>query len=162
MINIRYPSHSLQNLHEICNFYDNLTFFQLLYDHQAMEVFMKFGKYFLFLLVVLIIATPVLSKTAKTTTKKGNHPVPMENQSCENCHEGSLSYEQWQKSVHGLNLVKCEVCHGEQSNFKRIPSDSVCRGCHSDQFSSIPAGKTCATCHPAHLFNVHKMPNIKQ
>ncbi len=117
---------------------------------------MKFGKYFLLLLVVLLIATPVLSKTVKAPAKKSSHPVPMESGTCESCHEGSKQYEQWQKSAHGLVLVKCEICHGEQSNFKKIPPDTVCRGCHADQAATMPAGKNCVTCHPAHTFNVHK------
>jgi len=118
---------------------------------------MKFSKYFFLLtLAVMITASPVFSKTGKTSAKKGSHPVPMGNNECSSCHEGSKQFEQWQKSSHGLILVKCQVCHGEESTFMKTPPDTVCRTCHADYAATMPKGKTCVTCHPAHTFNVHK------
>ncbi|ADR19775.1 hypothetical protein [Calditerrivibrio nitroreducens] len=123
---------------------------------------MKFSKYLFLFLIVLVLAAPVFSKTVKTAPKKSVHPVPMEDGNCLSCHEGSKQYEQWQSSAHGLILVKCEVCHGEEKAFQKTPSDKVCRGCHADQAATMPAGKTCVTCHPAHTFNVHKSVNYNK
>ncbi|MCA1933417.1 MAG: NapC/NirT family cytochrome c [Calditerrivibrio sp.] len=116
---------------------------------------MKLGKYLFLIVFIFILATiPVFSKQAKGTVAT-KHPVPMEGQNCISCHEGDQNYVEWEKSGHGTILVKCEVCHGEEKNFVKRPSEKVCRGCHASQFENMPvANVTCISCHPAHSFKL--------
>ncbi|MCX8083806.1 MAG: cytochrome C [Calditerrivibrio sp.] len=118
---------------------------------------MKFFKFVILLSIMAILATtPVFSKTKAKPA--GKHPIPMGNQNCESCHVGTVQYQQWEKSGHGLGLVKCEVCHGEETTFKKVPENAVCVKCHSTQFESLTKKNIpCITCHPAHTFNAHKL-----
>ena len=69
-------------------------------------------------------------------------------------------FQQWRQGAHGLNLVKCFVCHGSTgSDFRLRPVADRCVGCHADQVSTMrePSmkGKDCFTCHAAHALNPH-------
>lgn len=109
---------------------------------------------FLMLILVTVLAAPVFSKQTKSF-KGSKHPVPMEGQNCLSCHEGDPSHAEWEKSGHGTTLVNCEVCHGEEANFRKKPTDEVCRGCHSYQFENKPVSNvSCIACHPAHSFKL--------
>lgn len=117
---------------------------------------MKFGRYLLAVFLLLVLVVPVFSKqTVQKPKASTKHPVPMEGQNCISCHEGDTNYIEWERSGHGTILVKCEVCHGEEKNFTKIPSEIVCRGCHADQFEKMPVAKvSCTSCHPAHSFKL--------
>lgn len=96
------------------------------------------------------------------------HPVEMENKECITCHmEGSTddmaadptAYNQWQKSLHGLNNVRCAVCHGEESTFKPDGNINTCLACHPYETTNINAkvdkgenGLLCTSCHKVHTF----------
>ena len=104
------------------------------------------------------------TQPVKVSSEANNvHPEDMGNQDCLECHVDVTPdiVDQWKHSAHGFISVKCQVCHGDQSNFQRIPSDETCRGCHSHEFNNrnTKAETHCATCHTAHNFNVH---NVKQ
>ena len=77
---------------------------------------------------------------------------------CASCHRDVTPeiYEEWYKSRHGLDNVKCFQCHGTYENFEVIPAASRCMPCHAREVSSAPQDKNCAACHPAHKFSVHK------
>jgi hypothetical protein len=90
------------------------------------------------------------------------HPRVDAAQACEECHAEATPavFQQWRQSTHGLNLVKCFVCHGSTgSDFRRRPVADRCVGCHADQVSTMREasmkGKDCFTCHAPHALNPH-------
>ena len=107
-------------------------------------------------------ACPSRAEAAATQEAPKNvHPALSEEEKllpCASCHRDVTPeiYEEWYKSRHGLDNVKCFQCHGTYENFEVIPSASRCMPCHARQVTSAPSGKDCAACHPAHKFSVHK------
>ena len=90
------------------------------------------------------------------------HRVQFGKQNCADCHmkETPEMYKQWLGSKHGLNNVKCGVCHGDVSNYRAQPDKAVCIGCHSAQTQAMPADArvtNCSFCHKGHWFTVHKI-----
>jgi formate-dependent nitrite reductase cytochrome c552 subunit len=66
----------------------------------------------------------------------------------------------WYAGKHGVNNVKCFVCHGSTgSDFSTQVSMDRCVGCHADHVdamkTSFMAKKTCFSCHPQHELNPH-------
>lgn len=113
-------------------------------------------------------------KPAQQTVQKAQHPGYPENKdeleatTCRECHSQVTPeiYKEWAQSKHGVDNVRCFVCHGDFKNFKKTPSVETCRGCHAKQYSQImlPTGKsdkTCWSCHPAHRLTVHKSYSTK-
>jgi len=99
---------------------------------------------------------------------KEQHPGYPENKevyeakTCRECHMESTPtiYQEWANSKHGVDNVRCFVCHGTLDEFTKVPAVESCRGCHAKQFDQVmlPEGKdkTCWNCHPAHSLSVHK------
>ncbi|MCL5124365.1 MAG: hypothetical protein M1511_07700 [Deltaproteobacteria bacterium] len=90
------------------------------------------------------------------------HRVQFGKQNCQDCHqrETPKMYQQWLGSKHGLNNVKCGICHGDANNYRATPDKSICIGCHSQQVNNMPADAlvtNCSFCHKAHWFTVHKI-----
>lgn len=90
------------------------------------------------------------------------HRVQFGKQNCQDCHqrETQKMYQQWLGSKHGLNNVKCGICHGDANNYRATPDKSICIGCHSQQVNNMPADAlvtNCSFCHKAHWFTVHKI-----
>lgn len=126
----------------------------------------------LLVLTVLLISTACKHNGAEESSAKpanvssaanSIHPEDMGTTDCLACHIDVTPeiVEQWEQSAHGFTGVKCQVCHGDEVNFARIPSDETCRGCHSNEFDNKNVKKdvTCSTCHISHNFNIH---NVKQ
>ncbi len=95
------------------------------------------------------------------------HRVQFGKQACIDCHKKDtpLAYKQWLGSKHGINNVKCGVCHGDAANYRAMPDKAVCVGCHSQQSEQMPAqGRVtnCSFCHQVHWFTVHKIDKYKQ
>lgn len=87
--------------------------------------------------------------------------VPAE-ETCTGCHQDYTPevYEAWYAGRHGLNNVKCFVCHGSTGeDFRPRPPAERCLGCHAAQVESMAgswlAGKSCFSCHPPHLLSPH-------
>jgi len=105
------------------------------------------------------------SEPVKVSAEENNvHPEEMGNQDCLACHVDVTPdvVDQWKHSAHGFINVRCQVCHGDEKNFSKIPSDETCRGCHSNQYDNKNVKDPnirCTTCHTVHNFNVH---NVKQ
>lgn len=81
---------------------------------------------------------------------------------CASCHESATPdvYEDWYASKHGLNGVKCFVCHGTtDESFRASPGTGTCVSCHPDQTASMSdpfmSGKDCFTCHTNHTLMPH-------
>ena len=68
--------------------------------------------------------------------------------------------QQWLGSKHGLNDVKCGICHGDANNYRAQPDKNICIGCHSQQINNMPQDAlvtNCSFCHKAHWYTVHKI-----
>jgi hypothetical protein len=95
------------------------------------------------------------------------HRVQFGKQNCMDCHkkETKASYEQWLTSKHGINQVKCGICHGDVNNYRARPDKAVCIGCHSAQVANMPAQAlvtNCSFCHKSHWFMVHKIKEYEK
>jgi len=90
------------------------------------------------------------------------HRVQFGKQDCMECHkkETPQGYREWLYSKHGINSVKCGICHGDVNNYRARPDKTVCIGCHSQQVQHMPVTAqvtNCSFCHKGHWFNVHKI-----
>lgn len=90
------------------------------------------------------------------------HRVQFGKQDCAACHqkETPAGYQAWLGSKHGINNVKCGVCHGDVNNYRGRPDKVVCMGCHSAQVHNMPSAalvSNCSFCHKGHWFTVHKI-----
>jgi hypothetical protein len=84
-------------------------------------------------------------------------------QDCAACHRVRTPevFAAWERSPHGLALVKCVVCHGSTgADFRARPAAVGCRGCHPGQVESVSRRtvKDCFACHRAHALtpNPHR------
>lgn len=114
-----------------------------------------------FLMVLLLLAFAVAG--AKTKTKKG-HPVDMGTMDCIECHTDVTPdiVKQWEQSAHGYIGVKCQVCHGDQTDFQKVPKTDTCRGCHAEMVENNTQPKLqCVACHKAHNFTIHKVKDYQ-
>lgn len=90
------------------------------------------------------------------------HRVQFGNQNCQDCHQKETPnvYKQWLGSKHGINNVKCGICHGDALNYRARPDRTVCIGCHSQQVNNMPPDAlvtNCSFCHKSHWYTVHKI-----
>jgi nitrate reductase cytochrome c-type subunit len=95
------------------------------------------------------------------------HRVQFGKQDCMECHkkETPVSYNAWLSSRHGINNVKCGICHGDVNNYRARPDKVVCMGCHSMQVKNMPAQAlvtNCSYCHKGHWFTVHKVKDYEK
>ena len=87
------------------------------------------------------------------------HPKIAPGQECSDCHK--QQYHQWEAGPHGVNQVKCLVCHGSvEEGFIPKPTANRCSGCHAQFVEQLRSEafmkhKTCFTCHPPHLLKPH-------
>lgn len=95
------------------------------------------------------------------------HRVQFGKQSCMDCHkkETPKSYQAWLGSKHGINNVKCGVCHGDVDNYRAYPGKDICIGCHSHQVKHMPEQSlvtNCSFCHKGHWFTVHNLEKYER
>ncbi|MDQ1239325.1 MAG: hypothetical protein QG577_1511 [Thermodesulfobacteriota bacterium] len=95
------------------------------------------------------------------------HRVQFGKQDCMECHmrETPANYAQWLGSKHGINSVKCGICHGDALNYRARPDKTVCIGCHSEQVHNMPPASlvtNCSYCHKSHWFTVHKIQQYEK
>lgn len=114
--------------------------------------------------LVLITALPLAFGMVPAKKAKVTHPEVGEEETCDSCHREVTPevVEAWFQSRHGMNNVKCFVCHGPVGpNFTRRAPVERCLGCHGDKVASMAkpffAGKDCFSCHSGHELNPHKM-----
>jgi hypothetical protein len=93
---------------------------------------------------------------AAAPAKRDRHPAAASD-ACESCHAASTPavVAEWEGGPHGLNLVKCFVCHGPAGKeLARIPAASRCDGCHAAEVASVTPKKgqarSCFACHAPH------------
>lgn len=110
-------------------------------------------------IVFVMMLTLIAFAAANAKGKTKGHPEKMGSQDCLECHVDVTPEltAQWEQSAHGFTGVKCQVCHGDEKNFRKTPLNETCQGCHSHQVDNNTSPKTaCATCHKAHNFAAHK------
>lgn len=75
---------------------------------------------------------------------------------CSKCH--SEAVQTWERSLHGLNQVRCFICHGDlEKRFEKIPQPSNCIMCHEAKVNDLNQSKkykNCFDCHKGHLLEV--------
>jgi len=124
---------------------------------------------FLFLSVLFLTLSCSTNKSAGVSKAVVNeeiskHPESMENMDCLQCHQDITPsvVKEWEMSAHGFTGVKCQVCHGDEENFRTNPGNDICQGCHSYQVeNNLAEDKSCSTCHTVHNFTVHKVKQYK-
>ena len=84
---------------------------------------------------------------------------------CDGCHAEMTPevYQGWYAGKHGINNVKCFVCHGPVGEgFVAEPSRETCESCHFDQTEALVgtdfADQSCFSCHPSHTLSPHLNP----
>jgi len=112
--------------------------------------------------VILLAATLLTGLSLTIGAEPEGHPDVGKSGECVACHEAVTPEvtKEWFAGPHGLNNVKCFVCHGSTgTNFTKVPDTTRCVGCHADQVVSMSEpmmkGKTCFSCHPNHLLKPH-------
>lgn len=89
-------------------------------------------------------------------------------QTCDGCHAEVTPeiHRAWYASAHGVNNVKCFVCHGSLTErFAVQASTDRCAACHAGQIPSMEAfsrfigkeGSSCFACHPPHWLSPHAL-----
>lgn len=114
------------------------------------------------LVALLALAVLLAGASLAGSAEKPKHRKVGHGKDCIACHQKLTKkvYAEWYASPHGLNNVKCFVCHGSTGDdFTLEPSMDRCIGCHADQVASMSApemdGKNCFSCHPSHRLNPH-------
>jgi hypothetical protein len=103
-------------------------------------------------LLALAAALPALAGAAPRARA---HQEVTGEQDCATCHRTGTPevFTAWDRSPHGLALVKCLVCHGSTGkDFRARPDTSGCQACHATQVASVArrAVKDCFACHAPH------------
>ncbi|MFN3504811.1 MAG: hypothetical protein ACK4Y7_01190 [Caldimicrobium sp.] len=75
---------------------------------------------------------------------------------CSKCH--SSQFQAWEKGLHGLNQVRCFICHGDlEKRFEKISQPSNCIMCHEAKVNDLSKNKeykNCFDCHKGHTLEV--------
>lgn len=109
----------------------------------------------------LAVAFPALLVLVAASSAKAERHPPLGQggapDACESCHAAATPavVNDWEGGPHGLNLVKCFVCHGATAKeLAREPAASRCDGCHPAEVASVTprTGKAqaCFSCHAPH------------
>jgi hypothetical protein len=106
------------------------------------------------------LALPLALLLLGASPSKGGHPTVGEDvaaDACESCHASATPavVTEWEGGPHGLNLVKCFVCHGPAGKeLARVPAATRCDGCHAAEVASVTPKKgkarSCFACHAPH------------
>lgn len=115
--------------------------------------------------VVLVVAAALVVSVALPSrgiagTRTRGHVATGGEQDCAACHrtETPAVFDEWERSPHGLSLVKCVVCHGSTGkDFKPRPAATGCGSCHAAQAESVArrAVADCFACHAPHSLSAH-------
>lgn len=92
---------------------------------------------------------------------------------CYECHVKTTPKvaQNWLESKHGVNLVKCFVCHGQPDGKGSVPwainpdPETTCRQCHDPSIAHMEEKfglePTCNSCHPFHNNSIHHAAYVK-
>ncbi len=121
---------------------------------------------------VFCVISAVSANASKSTTSYDTHPVEIGGNDCLYCHDANSKAEEksssnagkeWNDSLHGINMVPCSACHGDEKTFLATSSIDNCISCHPGESATIKR-KTkvvadrivCVNCHTAHTFTAPK------
>ncbi|MFN4132578.1 MAG: hypothetical protein ACK4GE_05830 [Caldimicrobium sp.] len=108
----------------------------------------------LFLVAIFLGVNPLLAK--KKHPKLDPQLITEDPMVCGQCHSDQV--RAWEKGLHGLNQVRCFICHGDlEKRFERIANPSNCVMCHADKVEDLTKAKeykTCFACHHGHTLEV--------
>jgi len=125
-----------------------------------MRRFLKYLILFVGLILFVISTSALEAKVAKKSKVKKHPPVEAEMITedplvCLSCHQSQA--KEWEGSAHGLNQVRCFICHGDlEKRFEPKPSPSNCVMCHVEKLEDLKKAKlkTCFQCHNGHTLEV--------
>ena len=116
------------------------------------------------------VADPPEPAGADAPGEAATHPdVGETTLTCDACHEQTTPeiHAAWYAGPHGLNGVKCFVCHGSRTErfAVEVPIER-CDGCHAAVIPSMKAVAQfagmeeldCFSCHPPHRLTPHAVP----
>jgi hypothetical protein len=122
--------------------------------------------------MIRALLVPLLPLLLAAPAKQAGHPALGADRppdACETCHAEATpaAVKAWEGGAHGLNLVKCVVCHGSTGkDFARAPAPRRCQSCHADQVASAAPAKGkqapargCFECHDPHALSAEGKPN---
>jgi hypothetical protein len=107
--------------------------------------------------LALALASPPALAAGRSRAK---HPDVGAEQECAACHrtQTAASFEAWERSPHGVALVKCVACHGSAgADFRPKPAATSCEGCHPVQVASLAkkSVRDCYACHSPHALTAN-------
>ena len=113
--------------------------------------------------VVLAIAALLVTAPPPAAAVAGRargHPETRGEQDCAACHrtDTPAAFADWERSPHGVALVKCVVCHGSTGkDFRARPAATGCGACHPAAAASVErrAVSDCWACHAPHTLSAH-------
>jgi cytochrome c553 len=139
----------------------------------------KYGKWLIIgpaVVVVLVIISVVYLRVAFPTVRceGGKHlDSPEALADCYECHKKATPKvaQDWYESKHGIQLVKCFMCHGQPDGKGALPYAAnpdpivTCQRCHEPSIQRMTAKfglvKGCAECHPFHQNSIHHETYVK-
>ncbi|MCP4660077.1 MAG: hypothetical protein GY856_32140 [bacterium] len=114
--------------------------------------------------IVVVLTIVGLPLAGTDQPGAGAHPEVEAGSTCVGCHQELTPEvaEEWYASKHGINNVKCFVCHGSTGeDFTREVQADRCVGCHYELTESAPG--PCFSCHPSHALSPHlRKPSANQ
>lgn len=117
--------------------------------------------------VLALLATLALAAGVAAAAPAAEHMDVDPETTCTGCHAEITPdlHDAWYRGPHGLNNVRCYVCHGSTgSDFRVQVSTGICGSCHPGPVERLapPAAadavvvqKSCFACHPPHALSPH-------
>lgn len=123
------------------------------------------------LALALTLAVAAAPGAEEEVAPAARHPdVGETTRTCDGCHAETTPevHAAWYAGAHGLNGVKCFVCHGSRT--ERFAVDMPierCGGCHAAALESMEQvarftgmeKADCFSCHPPHRLTPHAAPD---
>lgn len=138
----------------------------------------KFGKWLIIVplavvagIVCFIIFINVAFPKVRCTAKHLDSPEALAD--CYTCHLKATPKlaQDWYESKHGLQLVKCFMCHGQPDGKGALPFaanpdvNTTCIRCHDTSIQNMSTkfglAKGCSECHPFHQNSIHHAAYVK-
>jgi len=114
-----------------------------------------------------LLVTVMLWSTVTSATPLKHLVAPDSAADCYECHKKATPKiaEDWYQSKHGVQLMKCFVCHGQPDGKGSVPwavvpsPKAVCQKCHDPAMQRMRKKygiePDCYACHPFHQNSLH-------
>jgi hypothetical protein len=138
----------------------------------------KFGRWYIILPLGLVAFGLIFFSylhfafpTVRCTARHLDSPEAMAD--CYTCHLKTTPKvaQDWYESKHGVQLVKCFMCHGQPDGKGSLPftakpaAEVICVRCHDPSMHQMQAKfgvvRVCADCHPFHQNSIHHATYVK-